>query len=159
MAMGGSISTLRKRLEIQGFRGFTDTELSCHQFGIRFAYGVCAVLVVLSLLYKSIPILLFVLGIAILGIFLKRHPADYLYNAIIRHWLKRPILPYRTRQVRFACLVATFWLLVTIYLFANNFVFEARIWGSILVAVATLVTTTDICIPSMIYNFLFERKK
>lgn len=31
--------------------------------------------------------------------------------------------------------------------------------GTVLAAVATLVATTHVCIPSMVYNALFERKQ
>lgn len=149
----------KKRLEVQGFRGYSDEALACHQFGIRFAYGACAGLVALGLLLESIPVLLFALLVALLGAVLKRHPFDYIYNATLRKWLKRPTLPYRTKQVRFACMIATVWLACTIYFFYAGFPVAGYVWGGILVVLATLVTATDICIPSMIYNAFFERDR
>ena len=96
--------------------------------------------------------------VAFFGSFPPYHPVDYLYNYVIRHWIGKPKMPSRTNQGRFACGIATVWLGSTIYLFHTGHDIWGYILGTALVIVATLVSTLDICIPSMIYNYLFKKK-
>ena len=148
----------RKRLETQGYLGFTDQELIDYKFGIRFAYYMCGSLVVLGLVFTKIEILSIAMTVAFFGTMPPYHPFDYLYNYGIRHLLNKPKVPPRTNQGRFACGIATVWLGVVIYLFYTGLYVWGYVAGGILVSVATLVSTMDICIPSIVYNFLFKIK-
>ena len=47
------------------------------------------------------------------------------------------------------------WLVVTAWAFATGHAALGFALGGMLTAVALLVSTTDICIPSMIYRLLF----
>jgi hypothetical protein len=154
-----SCTPTRKRLEAQGYTGLSDEQLTSYRFGIRFAYGACVALTAIGLLFTSIPILLLSLSVAFIAVLLPYHPFDYLYNFGLRHVMNRPKLPVRTNQGKFACGIASVWLGVIIYLFAYHQFLWGYVFGSVLLMVGTLVTTTDICIPSMIYNFLFSKQK
>ena len=57
----------RKRLETQGYHGFTDVELNDFKIGIRFAYFLCASLVVAGLLLTSLEILTVAMIVAFFG--------------------------------------------------------------------------------------------
>jgi hypothetical protein len=149
----------RRRLQTQGYMNFSDDELLAHRFGIRFAYWVCVTAASVGIIAGSAPIILAVATLALVASFPPHHPVDYLYNYVIRHVLKRPKLPPRSNQGRFACGIASVWLVMTAYLFANNEPIIATTVGLSLVAIGLLVSTTDICIPSMLYNFLFISKK
>lgn len=146
----------RKRLEIQGYHGFTDGDVKDFKIGIRFAYLLCTALVVLGLALTNLPILGAAMVIAFFGSLSSYHPLDYLYNYAVRHLMNKPKIPHRTNQGRFNCRIATVWLGGIIFLFYSGFTVSGYIAGGILVSIATLVSTTDICIPSMIYNFLFK---
>lgn len=148
----------RKKLETQGYIGYTDVELNDFKYGIRFAYYLCGSLVLLGLLLTNLKILVAAMIIAFFGMLPPFHPFDYLYNYVIRHFFNRSKIPPRTNQGRFACGIATVWLGGIIYLFYSGLNVWGYIAGGILVSIATLVSTTDICIPSMIYNFLFKKK-
>jgi len=148
----------RKRFETQGYHGFTDAELNDYKIGIRFAYYGCASLVVIGLLFTNLQILTVAMVVAFFGMLPPYHPLDYFYNYVIRHFINKPKTPQRSNQGRFACGIATVWLAGVIYLFYIGLSTLGYIAGFILVSVATLVSTTDICIPSMIYNFLFKVK-
>jgi hypothetical protein len=148
----------RKRLETQGYHGFTDAELNDFKSGIRFAYYLCGSLVVLGLFLANSKILAVAMTIAFFGSLPPYHPFDYLYNYGIRHIVHKPKTPRRSNQGRFACGIATVWLGGIIFLFYNDLTFWGYMAGGILVFVATLVSTMDICIPSIIYNFLFKKK-
>ena len=105
------------------------------------------------------PILAIAAIIAFAGAFPPYHPFDYLYNYGVRHLLGKPKLPARTNQGRFACGIASVWLSITIYLLYNNYIVSGNVLAIALLAVGTLVVTTDICIPSIIYNGIFKKTK
>jgi hypothetical protein len=115
---------------------------------------VCAAIAIIALALVSVPLLAALMIIAFFGIVLPNHPFDYLYNYGLRQMLGRPKLPPRSAQVKFACGVATFWLALTIFLLRQGLTTLGIVWGAVLVGIAVLVGTTDICIPSMIYNLL-----
>ncbi|MCP4580406.1 MAG: DUF4395 domain-containing protein [candidate division Zixibacteria bacterium] len=145
-------SVSRCRLEEQGYRGFTEAELSQHRFGIRMAYVVCMSLVIIGMVFKSQTFLLIANGIAFLGMLPPFHPIDYLYNYGFRFLLGRPKLPHRANQGRFACIMATGMLgVMNYYLYLGNLT-VVYIVGASLLGSAFLVSFLDLCIPSKIYN-------
>jgi hypothetical protein len=152
-------STCKRRLQVQGYHNFSEKELNDYKYGIRFAYALCITFVAVGLLFHSIPVLLFTALIAFAGAFPPYHPFDYLYNNGVRQLLNKPKMPPRTNQGRFACGIASLWLVVVSYLLYNNYELIGNILGVALLAVGTLVTITDICIPSMIYNAIFTKKE
>ena len=148
------------RIKAQGYdTGFTDEEISKHAIGNRFAYQLCTLLLASGLILANIPILIVACGVAFFSVILPYNVFDYLYNFTLRYWLKRPKLPQRPDQSKFVCSIATFGAAGIIYLFHNSVFVWGYILGGILFVVALLVSTTDICIASIIYNYLFRRGK
>jgi hypothetical protein len=96
------------------------------------------------------------LFIAICGILLPYHPFDYIYNGLLSNLMNKPKLPPRSKQLKFACIIATLGMASTIFLFYAGLTLAGYITGGSLFLVAFLVSTTDICIPSIIYNFIFK---
>ena len=153
------LSTTRlNRLKAQGYCDHSDTELSALAFGNRFAYIVCTVILAIAVATANIPILIAMTMVAFFGIILPYHPFDYIYNHVLRNILDKPKLPPRSKQLKFACVIATIWLIATTYLFYANLTIAAYVLGGLLAAVAFIVSTTDFCIPSTIYNFIFKTK-
>ena len=148
----------RKRLETQGYLGFTDAQLNDFKFGIRFAYYLCGLLVLTGLILSRVEILLTVMAVALFAVIPPYHPFDYLYNYGVRQLLHKPKLPPRANQGRFACAIAAVWVGGIILLFTNGLKMWAYIAGGMLLVVAGLVSVFDICIPSMIYNLLFKQQ-
>lgn len=142
-------------LRIQGWTCAVP-ELAEHKLGVRFAYATCAALVLTGLLFQNVYFHYVGLAITIGGMIPPRHPVDYLYNAIIRHWLGRGALPKRPPQSRFACAVAFVWMTATLACWHNDFVWASNAMAGALVMQASFVTFTDICFPSMIYNSLLQ---
>jgi len=102
----------------------------------------------------SPPILLALAGTALLGALLPFHPFDLIYNYGIRFIVrKRPLPPNRAPR-RFSCGIAAVWLASTAAIFWSGEMALAYVLGILFVAVAVLVSTTDICIPSLMYQFL-----
>jgi hypothetical protein len=93
--------------------------------------------------------------IAFLGLVLPNHPFDYIYNLVLRKKLNKPELPPRSKQLKFACLAATLFLGLTIFMFYSGYAIWGYTIGGSLIGIAGLVSTIDLCIPSKIYNALF----
>jgi hypothetical protein len=154
-----SISRVRKeRLEVQGYRGYTAVELNEIKYGVRFPYQVSTGLIVIGLATMNAYIIAFVGVFAFFCALGPYHPFDYLYNYVVRQAFHKPAMPRRSSQSRFMCAMATTWLAAIVILFLTGFNVAALAVGGSLLIVAILASTTDICIPSMIYNLLFERK-
>ncbi len=147
-----------KRLKIQGYCNMTDTRLSELAFGNRFAYILCSGVVGVGVLTAHIPILGTMMVVALFGVLLPNHPFDYIYNYGIRDLMGKPKLPRRSKQIKFACIVATIWLAITIGLFHIGFATGGYIVGGVLFSLTFIVSTTDICVPSLIYNYWHKIK-
>ena len=150
--------TKLKRLRTQGYCDISDEKLSQLSFGNRFAYNLCALLLFVGLLFASIPVLSGMLVVTFLGIILPNLPFDYIYNHLVAGLIKRPKLPKRPIQIKFACTLATILLIAIVYSFHNGYMLAGYINGIILLASAILVSSTDICIPSIIYNAISRYK-
>lgn len=151
-------STRIRFLRAQGYCNLSDAEISGIAFGNRFAYIACGLIVAVAVAAAHVPTLVVMTVVAFLGIILPYHPFDYVYNHVLRGMLNKPKLPPRSKQLKFACVIATLWLIATTYLFYAGFALAGYVLGGLLVAVAFIVSTTDFCIPSMIYNFIFKIK-
>ena len=147
-------SFCRANLEIQGNLGFTDAELRMHRPGLRFAYQMCFLITLIGAVLQSIPVLAVAATTAFFAMFPPNHPLDHAYNATLGRMLHRPKLPPRTVQGRFACSLATPWLIAVIVLFAFGMPTAATITAAVLLLTAVLVGFFDICIPSMAYNLV-----
>jgi hypothetical protein len=142
----------RHLLHIQGFDGVNDATLAQTEFWLRVSPALCAVVAAAGTALAS-PAILYVLAvIAALGAALPFHPFDLIYNLGIRRLGGTPKLPENGAPRRFACAMATAWLIATGALFAAGYNIAGYALGSALVGVATLVATTHICIPSMIFR-------
>ena len=94
---------------------------------------------------------------AALGALLPGHPFETIYNYGIRHVIGTQKLPPAQAPRRFACGVATIYLLVTIIAFHKGFPFIGQFFGFSLAAAAAVPTFTDFCIPSFAYGLIFDK--
>jgi hypothetical protein len=151
-------ATRIKFLKAQGYSNLSDDDISELAFGNRFAYIVCGSIVAVAVATAHIPTLIAMMVVAFLGVILPYHPFDYIYNHVLRGMLNKPKLPPRSKQLKFTCVIATLWLFATTYLFYSGLTNAGYVLGGLLVAVAFIVSATDFCIPSTIYNFIFRVK-
>ena len=145
------------RIREQGYTIQTNAEIIELAFGNRFAYKVCVSLLIIGVSFANIPLLSAMMLIAFLGVVLPNHPFDYIYNLTLHKKMNKPALPPRSRQLKFACTIATLFIGITIYSFYSGLDVLGYITGGSLIGVALLVSTIDLCIPSKIYNALFIR--
>jgi hypothetical protein len=147
--------TTRRRLEIQGFVGLDDRTLAETGPWLRLALALCTLLAAIGTLFASPMFLGALIPIAVLAAAFPVHPFDLLYNYGIRHLTGTGPLPKRGAPSRFACGLGGVWLLVTGWAFQSGYALAGYLLGGTLTAVGLLVSTIDICIPSLIYRTLF----
>ena len=157
--MAALLSPVREsRLREQGYFNQPVSELSQMAFGIRFAYRLCNFFLIIGVATQNLWVLGAMTTVAFSSIVLPYHPFDYIYNHLLSKPMNRPHIPPRSIQLKFACGLATSFILITMYLFAAGHTLAAYIVGGHLIIVATLVGTIDYCIPSVIFNYFFRRK-
>jgi hypothetical protein len=106
---------------------------------------------------KSPTVLWALAATAFLGELLAFHPFDLLYNYGARYLTGTRSLPLHGPQRRFACGIATVWLIGTGGAFYVGAVTIGLALGISLVLVAGLVSFTHYCIPSLINNAFFSK--
>ena len=144
-------------MRAQGYISESDQTLSNTAFGIRFAYRMCVTIIVVAMATQSVALFWVMLGIAFLGVVLPNHPFDYVYNFLLSGLMNRPKVPARSRQLKFACTIATLCLAAVVYLLASGFTTPAMVLAGMLAAMAAIPSTIDFCVPSVIYNALFQK--
>ena len=149
-------TSIRQRLEAQGFSGLDDATLQEIGPWLRWSPTLCTLSMVAGVGLASPAILWALAATAFLGVWLPFHPFDLLYNYGARHLTGTRPLPHQGPQRRFACGIATVWLVATGWLFHTGATTLGYALGIPLILVAGLVSVTHICIPSMIYNAIFR---
>ena len=150
-------TTMRRRLNIQGLVDVPDETLAAIVPWHRMAFAGCTLLAATGVALASPTILWILALIASLAALFPVHPFDLIYNHGIRYLRNTGPLPKRGMPTRFACGVGAIWLMATALTFQFGAFVVGYGLGIALTGVALLVSTTDICIPSMIYNALFVR--
>lgn len=148
-------ATTRRRLDIQGFDQVDDQTLAPVAPWLRFAFAGCALMAGVGTAMASPTILLALVPIAALAALFPVHPFDLLYNHGIRFVTKTGPLPHRGAPSRFACGLGAVWLLVVAWAFRSGHPLVGYTLGGVLTAVAVLVSTMDVCIPSLVYRSVF----
>jgi len=147
-------TTVRRRLEAQGFRGLDDATLEEVGPWLRWSPALCTLFMVAGVALGS-PVILWALAVTALpGALLPFHPFDLLYNYGARHLTGTRPLPHQGPQRRFACGIATIWLIATGWAFQAGPSNLGYALGIPLILVAGLVAITHFCVPSLIYNAL-----
>jgi uncharacterized membrane protein YphA (DoxX/SURF4 family) len=144
-----------RRLDIQGFDTVDAQELARVAPWLRLAFGLCTVLGGLGTALASPAILLVLAALATLAAASPVHPFDLIYNYGIRRLTGTGPLPRRGVPSRVGCGMGAVFLLVTVWAFSAGHAVAGYALGGMLTFVALLVSTTDICIPSMIYRSIF----
>ena len=145
----------RRRLDVQGFTDVGDEVLAEVGPWLRLAFGLCTLLAFLGTALASPIILWSLVPIAALGAVFPTHPFDLIYNFGIRHITKTRTLPKQGAPSRFACGMGAVWLVITGLLFQSGLTIAGYVFGGMLCVIGLLVSTIDLCIPSLIYRSIF----
>ena len=144
--------TQRKWLEAQGYEGYRDEELARFGRWTRFAPAICAAIGIVGTALASATVIWVLTGVALLGATLPLHPFDLIYNRFLRERLGTGKLPHHGLPRRFACTVATVWLLTTGWMFYAGHDLAGYILGSLFVVTAGIPAVIGFCVPSFIYR-------
>ena len=147
--------TTRRRLAIQGICNVEERTLAGTAPWLRLAFALCTLLAATGTLLASPVILLILMPIAIWGAVSAVHPVDWLYNLGLRRLTGTGPLPRRGAPTRFACGLGAVWLAATAWAFHAGATATGYVLGAALTAVGLLVSTTDICIPSLLFRAIF----
>jgi hypothetical protein len=140
---------------MQGYGAVGDGDRRQLWLGLRFAPLLCFTGIALGTALESPPLLLVMAATAFIGGFVTpKHPFDYAYNGVVRPLLGGPSLPASPPPRRFACQLATPWIVAIAVAFLAGSVTVAWVIAAPLLVVAATVTTTNWCLPSFIYGLL-----
>ena len=146
---------LRRRLEMRGIACSSDPEFVKVVPWMRFTFVICGTLIGVATALASVPFLLVMAPIAALGAVFPRHPFDLIYNHGVRHLTGTQPLPLNGTPTRFSCGVASVWLVATALVFALGPAWLGYTLGGALTSVGVIVSVTQLCLASMVYQLLF----
>lgn len=147
----------RKFLGLQGY-DFDDKTLRELGHWMRWPYVFCASILITGVALASPAVIWTLAVIAGATVFMPSHPFNYIYNHGVRYLTGTRPLPRGTMQGKFACGIGALWLAGTGYAFFTGATTVGYVLGGVMAVMATLVATTNICIPSLVYRALFGRK-
>lgn len=152
-----AITTIRNRIEAQGFCGLDDDTYRQMNLPLRLAPTVCLVWTAIGTARESSVTLWALVPFAMMGAISRGHPFDVIWNHGLRHVVGAPALPpYGTRR-RFACALATLILIVAASSFATGLRVAGHVAGWSVVAAAFVNASAGFCIPSFLARVLFGR--
>lgn len=144
---------------MQGYGALSDGERRRLWFGLRFAPALCLAGIAAGVVLASPPVLFAMAGFGFLGGFVTpKHPFDYLYDLAVRPFLGGPRTPDSPPPRRFACQLATPWILAIAVAFLAGADTLAWILAVPLLATGAVVSTTNWCLPSFIYGLIHRRQ-
>lgn len=153
----GPLATALDRLDAQGFVNVDRQTMREVEPWLRWSPVFCTTFMALGTILAA-PWILWGLAVtAALGTVLPSHPFDYVYNLGFRRLTGTPPLPANGAPRRFACGMATVWLVATGAAFAADLTVLGYVLGGVLTALAALVATTHFCLPSLVYGLIFGR--
>ncbi len=149
--------TARRRIEAQGFLGYSDSFLADINYWLRLAPAICMTWVAIGTWLASPFVLWALMPFALLGAVLRGHPFDVIYNHGIRHWIGTPALPEYGKPRRFGCGIMTVWLGITGWAFSSGWTATGYALGIFAVLMTLINVTTGLCVPSVTYGRLFGK--
>lgn len=146
-------------LTMQGYGSLSDEERRSLWLGLRFSPALCFAGIALGTAIAS-PVLLFAMAVtALVGGFLApKHPFDYLYDLAVRPLLGGPSVPASPAPRRFACQLATPWIVAIAVAFLVGSPALAWVLAVPLLLVAAVVATTNWCLPSLTHGLLHRQR-
>lgn len=143
---------LQSWLEVRGIRTSTDPEFVKLVPWMRTTFVLCGGLIAAGTAFASTPLLGAMVPIAAAGAIFRVHPFDLIYNYGLRHLTGTRPLPPNGTPTRFACGIASVWLVAIALSFALGAPVLAYALGGLFVSVVVIVSVTHFCIPSFLYQ-------
>ncbi len=152
--MGRVTQGMRARVEMQGFTGLSDPEISDLYYWLRVAPLLCAVWTLAGVVSES-PVILWTLApLALAGAVSGRHPADAFYTLVVRPRWRTTAMPAYGAPRRFACAMGAGSLCVTGACFALDATLAGRVLGGVTIALLVLDGVTGYSVSSAVYRLI-----
>ncbi len=146
---------LQTWLEVRGYNVSSDPGFLRMVPWFRTTFLLCGSLVGIATAFAFTPLLWAMVPIAAAGAIFRVHPLDLVYNYGLRHLTGTGKLPLNGPPTRFACVLATPWVVAIALSFDLGVAPLGYALGALLTTVAYIVGTTHFCIPSFIYQYCF----
>ncbi len=149
---------LESWLEVRGIATSNDPEFLKMIPWVRTTFLLCGSLFGIATAFAFTPLIWVMVPIAAAGAIFTVHPFDLIYNYGLRHLTGTRKLPPNGAPTRFACGLATPWMIATALSFQLGVAPLGYALGGSLTAVAALVGITHFCVPSFVYQFFFGNR-
>jgi len=150
-----SLQYIRKHVEIQGFQGLSDAQLSAVAPWLRFTPTLNLLIISLGTATGSAAILGIAAFLMFVGALGRAHPFDVLYNLVIRPLTGSPRLPPSADRRRFVFAVGATWLGATAIAFTLGYTTTGYILGSVIAVMVIPLASAYICVISEPMELLF----
>ncbi len=152
------VSKQLHRLQIQGVQDIDQAIVDEAGSWLRLAMFTCAGLVATGTALASPTIIYALVPIALAAAVFEVHPVDHVYNHLIRRFTGTHPLPKRGLPTRLACGMGAIMMIATALAFSSGAMMLGYFLGGHLALIAGLAATTDICIPSIMYQLSMGRR-
>jgi hypothetical protein len=142
-------------LTMQGYGSLGEDERRSLWLGLRFSPLLCLSGIAVGAVLAW-PALLLAMAVtaAIGGFVTAKHPFDYVYDGVLRPLLGGPRVPPSPAPRRFACQMATPWIVAIAVAFWAGAPAVAWLLAAPLLMVAAANSITNWCLPSLVYGLL-----
>ena len=150
-------TTVRERIQAQGFCGLSDATYAEINYPLRLSPGIMMVWVAVGTVLASAQILWTLVPFTALSAILTGHPFDVLYNRGLRYLMGTQELPRYGLRRRFAFAVATTMTVLAAWAFQAGVPLLGYVVGGAIVASTCLQVMTGICGPAVLAGRLFGK--
>lgn len=147
-----SIERKRKNLEMQGFLGLDDSSVVALEPWLRLSPAICMTIVAIGTFTGSEWIIFALVPFAIGGVVLHSHPFDVLYDFGVRRLTGGPKIPRYGAPRRFACGLASMWLIATGSAFHAGWTITGTLLGGVMATIMSVQVLTGFCSPSWVFR-------
>ena len=148
---------IERRLEMQGISCTSDPTFRSVVPWLRFSPGLTTLGAAVGTAFSAPAVLGALALVTGTCAATPRHPFDLLYDHGVRRVTGTPRLPRNEAPRRFACALATVWLVATAVAFSAGLSSLGYALGALLVVLGGLVATTHFCFGSLVYRAVHRR--
>lgn len=149
------IREVRRRLEVQGFLGLRDEELSAVRPWMRFTPALNTAVTAGATLLASPVLCLAVAAIMAPGAITRWHPFDVLFNQVVRRLIAAPPLPPSGPRRRLIFGLAAVWMALTAWAFGTGAMVLGYVLGLLMAVLAGVLAIVQVCVVSEMLARLF----
>jgi hypothetical protein len=144
----------QRLLRLQGWRGAELAAATRAGAAHRLAPATCATLALVVAVTGSLPVAVFTLMTAVVGVFAANHPVETAFNRFARHTGRNQV-PANRAAKRLGCLIGTLFFAAGSAAIVVGHIVAGRVIVGAMATVATLVAVTNVCVPSILFTLVW----